>query len=416
MTEKNKELEKTAPSSRRASTGLAAVGAIPGAVTGRRPGRARQPAPAAAKPPRPDDRADRPQGPGRQHGRHERRQPGRRPGRPGDRHRHARHGPRLPARTERADDRRGRQGPAPRLLYDRHQGPRARRRTGPMQGSRCRAPSRRPSWTSSTSASSASASTTSRSSISTTTRRARTSRTPPSSKPCRRPRSRARPASSASTTHSNEPAVIRATVEAKVYDVVLTAYNFRQDHREEVRKAVAEAAAAGVGVVAMKTQAGAYWDKEKHAADQHEGRPEVGPQRPQRRHGHPGLHDLRPAQGRLVGRDRHHAHAAGAQATSSFGEQAAGLYCQQCGQCAARLPQGPAHPRPDEGLHVRLRLPEPPGRPRARRLPRPRRGRLRLLRVLYGRLRQGLRPGRPGQGHQPPAGRPRRFFRLNCSF
>lgn len=65
------------------------------------------------------------------------------------------------------------------------------------------------------------------------------------------------------TTHSNEPAVIRATVAAKAYDVVLTAYNFRQDHVAEVRQAVAEAAAAGLGVVAMKTQAGAYWDKEK---------------------------------------------------------------------------------------------------------------------------------------------------------
>jgi uncharacterized protein len=65
------------------------------------------------------------------------------------------------------------------------------------------------------------------------------------------------------STHRNEPEVIRAAVEAKVYDIVLTAYNFRQDHRDEVRKAIAEAAAAGVGIVAMKTQAGAYWDKEK---------------------------------------------------------------------------------------------------------------------------------------------------------
>ena len=65
------------------------------------------------------------------------------------------------------------------------------------------------------------------------------------------------------TTHGNEPEVIRAAVEAKVHDVVLTAYNFRQDYRDEVRKAVAEAVKAGVGIVAMKTQAGAYWDKEK---------------------------------------------------------------------------------------------------------------------------------------------------------
>jgi hypothetical protein len=65
------------------------------------------------------------------------------------------------------------------------------------------------------------------------------------------------------TTHGNEPEVIRAVVEAKIHDVVLTAYNFRQDHRDEVRKAIAEASRAGIGIVAMKTQAGAYWDKEK---------------------------------------------------------------------------------------------------------------------------------------------------------
>ncbi len=65
------------------------------------------------------------------------------------------------------------------------------------------------------------------------------------------------------TTHRNEPEVIRAAIESQFYDVVLTAYNFRQDHRDEVRKAIAEAAQAGLGIVAMKTQAGAFWDKEK---------------------------------------------------------------------------------------------------------------------------------------------------------
>ena len=65
------------------------------------------------------------------------------------------------------------------------------------------------------------------------------------------------------STHGNEPAVIRAAVETKVHEVVLTAYNFRQDHRAEVKKAIAEAAKAGLGIVAMKTQAGAFWD-EKH--------------------------------------------------------------------------------------------------------------------------------------------------------
>ena len=61
-------------------------------------------------------------------------------------------------------------------------------------------------------------------------------------------------------THENEPAVIRAAAESGFWDVVLTAYNFRQSHREEVRAAIGQAAAAGLGVVAMKTQAGVYWD------------------------------------------------------------------------------------------------------------------------------------------------------------
>ncbi len=62
------------------------------------------------------------------------------------------------------------------------------------------------------------------------------------------------------TTHSHEPEVIRAAVESGFWDVVLTAYNFRQSHREEVRAAIRQAAEAGLGVVAMKTQAGVYWD------------------------------------------------------------------------------------------------------------------------------------------------------------
>ncbi|HOW84981.1 MAG TPA: aldo/keto reductase [Candidatus Aminicenantes bacterium] len=65
------------------------------------------------------------------------------------------------------------------------------------------------------------------------------------------------------TTHANEPAVIRYTIAAKAYDVILTGYNFMMDYREDLRRAVAEAAAAGLGVIAMKTQAGVYWDKAK---------------------------------------------------------------------------------------------------------------------------------------------------------
>jgi predicted aldo/keto reductase-like oxidoreductase len=65
------------------------------------------------------------------------------------------------------------------------------------------------------------------------------------------------------STHRNEPEVIRAVADSQVYDVVLTAYNFRQPHLKEMDKAIAYAAKAGIGIIAMKTQAGVFWDRER---------------------------------------------------------------------------------------------------------------------------------------------------------
>jgi predicted aldo/keto reductase-like oxidoreductase len=65
------------------------------------------------------------------------------------------------------------------------------------------------------------------------------------------------------TTHGNEPEVIRAAVEAKIYDVVLTGYNFRKDYIKDLDAAIEEATAAGLGIIAMKTLAGGFWDKQR---------------------------------------------------------------------------------------------------------------------------------------------------------
>jgi predicted aldo/keto reductase-like oxidoreductase len=64
-------------------------------------------------------------------------------------------------------------------------------------------------------------------------------------------------------THQYEAEALRAAVETKIYDVVMTAYNFRKDNRDEIGAAAGFAADAGMGIIAMKTMAGAYWDKEK---------------------------------------------------------------------------------------------------------------------------------------------------------
>ncbi|HEK85806.1 MAG: aldo/keto reductase [Candidatus Saccharicenans sp.] len=65
------------------------------------------------------------------------------------------------------------------------------------------------------------------------------------------------------STHANEPEVIRAAIEAKIYDVVLSGYNFRKDYIKDLDAAIAEATSAGMGIIAMKTLAGAYWDKQR---------------------------------------------------------------------------------------------------------------------------------------------------------
>ena len=60
------------------------------------------------------------------------------------------------------------------------------------------------------------------------------------------------------TTHTNETEVVNAIVDDKdkFFDTVLVKYNFRSG--DDLKKAIARAAQAGIGVIAMKTQAGGY--------------------------------------------------------------------------------------------------------------------------------------------------------------
>jgi len=59
-------------------------------------------------------------------------------------------------------------------------------------------------------------------------------------------------------THANMATAINATVEAGIYDVVLTAINFTMADDTRLLSAIQNAADTGVGIVAMKTQAGGY--------------------------------------------------------------------------------------------------------------------------------------------------------------
>ncbi|UCE08023.1 MAG: aldo/keto reductase [bacterium] len=64
------------------------------------------------------------------------------------------------------------------------------------------------------------------------------------------------------STHSNIAEVMQAAVNANIYDVLLVSYNFMQQDRDEVKKAIAYAANKGIGIIAMKTQGGRRSGKE----------------------------------------------------------------------------------------------------------------------------------------------------------
>lgn len=57
-------------------------------------------------------------------------------------------------------------------------------------------------------------------------------------------------------THSHMASLLREATKSNFHDVVLVAYNFT--HSKDLREAVALAANSGIGIVAMKTQAGGY--------------------------------------------------------------------------------------------------------------------------------------------------------------
>lgn len=65
------------------------------------------------------------------------------------------------------------------------------------------------------------------------------------------------------STHSNMAEVINAAVDCGEYDVILTTYNYQLKADQGMEEALNRTGEAGIGIVAMKTQAGKYLDKER---------------------------------------------------------------------------------------------------------------------------------------------------------
>lgn len=143
------------------------------------------------------------------------------------------------------------------------------------------------------------------------------------------------------SVHKNEVEVINAMLEDpdKLYDVVMVVYNFQSG--DEIKDAIARAAKAGIGVVAMKTQAGGYDTKELGDVSPHQAAlkwvlrdPNVASTVPSMVNLDQIKEDTALLQMDLtVTRADQHVLDRYAQAVAPY-------YCHRCGSCEATCPQG----------------------------------------------------------------------------
>ncbi|HUX57260.1 MAG TPA: aldo/keto reductase [Bacteroidales bacterium] len=142
-------------------------------------------------------------------------------------------------------------------------------------------------------------------------------------------------------THRSEPETVRAAADAGIHDVIMTSYNFLKTNREDLDDAIRYAANTGLGIIAMKTMAGAYWDKERaspintraalkwvlHNTNIHTSVPDCGDFN-QLNQDLEIMSDLQLTEDEIK------------DLKPPSGANVSGLYCQQCGECLAKCPHG----------------------------------------------------------------------------
>jgi predicted aldo/keto reductase-like oxidoreductase len=62
-------------------------------------------------------------------------------------------------------------------------------------------------------------------------------------------------------SHSGMEEALRSAADSRTYDVAMVAYNFKAEERQKIDSAISYASKAGLGIVAMKTTAGAFRNK-----------------------------------------------------------------------------------------------------------------------------------------------------------
>ncbi len=140
------------------------------------------------------------------------------------------------------------------------------------------------------------------------------------------------------TTHTNQAGVLKAITNdpTKFFDVALVGYNFKSE--PSIKEAVALAAKAGVGIVAMKTQAGGYKTDALGPISPHQAALKWVLQDTNVACAIPGMKDMSMLQEasavmgmKLTRRDERILH--------QYAEAISPYYCHMCAQCEPTCPQ-----------------------------------------------------------------------------
>ncbi len=141
------------------------------------------------------------------------------------------------------------------------------------------------------------------------------------------------------TTHKNQPEVLNSLVEDKdrFFDTCLAAYNFESD--KAVGEAIARAAKANIGIIAMKTQAGGYRTDAMGPMSPHQAALKWVLQDQHVTMAIPGMKDLSMLKENIAVMGMPFK-TADARILQRYHAAVEGFYCDLCGTCEVTCPRG----------------------------------------------------------------------------
>jgi hypothetical protein len=141
------------------------------------------------------------------------------------------------------------------------------------------------------------------------------------------------------TTHKNQPGVLNALVDDKdrFFDTCLVAYNFESD--KSIGESIQRAAQAGVGIIAMKTQAGGYKTDIMGSISPHQAALKWVLQNQHITLSIPGMKDLSQLKENIAVMGMPFK-TADARLLNRYHAAIAGFYCDLCGTCEGSCPRG----------------------------------------------------------------------------